>query len=525
MHLYSSEGSGSITYVYLFSAMALFILLIACINFMNLSTARSAARAKEVGLRKAIGASRSDLIKQFSGESILFTLMALVSAIILVNLFLPSFNSLTGKTLSFTDSFNSSTVLGIILITVFTAILASSYPALFLSAFKPVKVLAGSLLSGIKKSIFRKVLVVVQFSISIFLITGTTVVYNQLNFIKNKDLGLDKENVLLIPGRRELLTKIDTVKNELLQNPGVISLSLSNAPPYRMETNAGGGDVHWEGKQEGQHFSMHVMSVDPDWLTTFGVDMAEGRFFSKEFPTDLNEAFVVNESSVQSMGIESPLGKQMKIWDIEGVIIGVIKDFHFRPLYDPVEPLAMRIIPSWYDNVCIRISPTNMSGTLKFLEDKWKTYTPGYPFSFSFLDERINQNYRGEERIGTVFKYFTTLAIFISCLGLFGLASYMAEQRTKEIGIRKVLGASPSGIVILLSREFVKWVLWANVFAWPAAYFLMSRWLQNFAYKTGINGGIFIFSSLLALSIALITVSGQAFKVAKSNPSDALRYE
>jgi len=525
LHLYNFAGGGGlITYVYVFSAMAFFILLIACINFMNLTTAKSAARAKEVGLRKTVGAHKSDLIRQFFSESILLTVISLLFGIIFVALFLPVFNSLTGK--QFTIEFLSKmhAISGIVGITLLTGFIAGSYPALFLSHFQPVKVLKGTISAGAKSATFRKILVVTQFSLSIFLIFGTLIIYNQLNYMRNRELGFNKENIVYTSIGGRFRQNIETIKTEMLRNPNIIGLTLTDVAPYRWQSNAGVGDVHWEGKTN-QAVKMVVTSVDHDYLETFDLKIVQGRFFSGDYPTDVSEAYVINEAAVRAMELDSPIGKELRIWNERGKIIGVVKDYHFESLHREIIPMAMRIRPEWLGTVCIRINPDNTSAALSFIEKKWKEIYPEYPFEYSFLDDTIRSQYRSEESVGKIFKYFTFLAIFISCLGLFGLALYTTEQRTKEIGIRKVLGASVPRLALLLSKEFMKWVLLANVIAWPAAWYIMNKWLQNFAYKTNIRLWTFLLSGVLALLISFVTVSSQTIKVAVTNPANSLRYE
>ncbi len=525
LHLYNFNSSGGrITYVYVFSALAFFILFIACINFINLTTARSSARAKEVGMRKAVGARRSDLIRQFFSESILLTGISLILGICFVVLLLPVFNSITGKNFSVEFLLKTSSLIALSGITVLTGILAGSYPALFLSRFHPVKVLRGAAGTGTKGAPFRKVLVVIQFSLSIFLILGTFIIYNQLNFIINRDMGFDNKNVFYTNISGRFLNNYETIKSEMLQNPGIQSVTLTNIAPYRWNTNAGFGDVHWEGKKD-RKVKMVMNSVDYDYLKTFGLKISEGRFFSKQYSADAAEAYVINEAAVRAMGMDAPVGKNLRIWDMKGKIIGVVKDYNFESLHNRIIPMAMKIIPSWYSNVCIKINSGNIPAALSFLENKFKKIYPEYPFEYSFLDDTIRMRYSTEQAIGKLISYFTYLAIFISCLGLFGLASFTAEQRKKEIGIRKVLGAQVSGLVLLLSREFIKWVLLANIVAWPAAWFFMNKWLQEFAYKIDPGISIFILSGITAILIALLTVSYQAVKAAYGNPADTLKYE
>jgi hypothetical protein len=526
LHLHRFEGGGPIIYVYIFSGMAVLVLIVACFNFMSLATARFASRAKEVGLRKAIGANRSDLIAQFYVETSLWTLVALLGALTLVELLLPVMNGLSGKEFHIESLLQLPAILGIVGVAVLTFVLAGTYPALFLSSFSPAKVLRGPLRKGPLRSSFRDVLMLAQFAVSIFMIVGTAIVYSQIDHMKNRELGFDKENIVHISTGDALRGgRVESIKQRLLQHPGVIGVTVTNAPPVRRETNAGAGDVHWEGKQAGQRVPVHVMAVDYDYLETFKMEMAEGRFLSREYSTDAAEGFVVNEAAVRAMGMDSPVGKRFSVWEDEGRIVGVIKDFHFRSLHDEIEPLAMKILPEWNDNLCVRIGAVDQAGTLGFLEDTWNEVVPGFPFEYRFLDESLDGLYKAEERVGEISRHFTILALFVSSLGLIGLASHMAERRTKEIGVRKVLGSSIAGVVFLLSKEFVKRVVAAAVIAWPIAWYAAGRWLEDYPYRVGVGWETFVFAGLLVLAVALSTVSYQVVRAATSNPVEALRYE
>jgi len=531
IHLHSHlgfevEANSDIRYVYIFSAIAFFILLIACINFMNLSTARSANRAKEVGIRKVLGADRSRLIKQFLGESLTLSLVVLPAAVALIELFLPAFNALTGKELRIDYFGNSVVFLGLIGILLFVGILSGTYPAFFLSAFRPAAVLKGRLRAGAGCSLFRKALVVVQFSISIVLIAGTIIITNQLDFIRDKKLGFDKDHVVVMPVMRSGIGQnFETFKRELLQNPGIQSVCGSTSAPSFVPTRS---VFIPEGAEEGERLVLRNVLVDYDFIQTFGMEIKEGRDFSRDFATDKKEAFIVNEAAVRQFGWESPVGK--KLIDLEGPtghVIGVVKNFHFRSKHQKIEPLIFSLLPSsrYVYLISVKINPSNIRETLSFLKSQWKEFSSGWPFEYFFLDDNYDRLYKSEERLRHVFLTFTFLGIFIACLGLFGLAAFTAEQRTKEIGIRKVLGASVLNILILLCREFATWVLLANIIAWPVAYLAMNRWLQNFAYRINIGWAVFVAAALLALGIALFTVGFQAAKAALADPSDALRYE
>ncbi len=532
IHLYAVDGGGDMRYVYVFSIIAVFILVIACINFMNLTTARSSTRAKEVGMRKVTGAQRADLIKQFMGESVLFSLIALALATVLVILILPAFNILADKQLALNTQGNWNSILGFVGIALFTGLLAGSYPALFLSSFKPVNILSGSLIptsKRTKKTVFRKALVVLQFSISVFLIISTFVIFKQLHFIRNRNLGYQKEHIVTIPLRGNAAQQYEAFKSELSRDSRISHVAATSELPILI------GYVHigydWEGKDPEKRARMNELLVDHDFIETMNMTVVQGRGFSKDYATDASEACIINEAAVKAMEIESPVGKRFSAPAHEGMrdytIIGVVKDFHFRPLHDEIDPLVMFIAPEKFNFLCIRVRSdiSDLPGTLGYIESVWNKFTPSFPFKYNFLDSTFDKLYKSEQKTGSVFGYFTFLAIFISCLGLFGLASQMTEMRTKEIGIRKVFGASVSGITLLLSKDFLKWVVVANVIAWPTAYFAMNKWLQNFAYRTSFGIEIFFLSGLLALVIALITVSFQSIKAAVADPVDSLRYE
>jgi ABC-type antimicrobial peptide transport system permease subunit len=515
---------GNMALVYIFSFTALCILMIACINFMNLSTARSANRTKEVGMRKVTGALRRDIIKQFFGETLLLCFIALLVALILVEIFLPAMNSLSGKQLLLNFSGNMNLILGLIAITLFTGILSGSYPALYLSAFQPVNIFKKHFRAKQTKGIsLRKLLVVLQFTLTVILIIGTTVVYKQIHYMLQRDLGFNKGHVLIF-GLRHF--NQETFTNELLQNPNILSITYSQAPDSQPPGISG---FDWEGKNPEEELMLYPVVADYDYLKTFDMEMVQGRFFSREHTTDAASAFVVNETASNAMGLENPVGTRLSFRDFrmefDGTIIGVMKDFHQSSLHNTIEPLVFYIPREGYHRVCVKISSNNVPETLAFIETIWKKYTTDYPINYEFLDEKINSFYKTEQTIGQIFQYFTSLAIIIACLGLFSLASFSAEQRTKEIGIRKVLGASVSGIVIMLTKEFTKWIIIATIIACPVAYLVIQKWLQTFSYRISLGLEIFIFSGALALVIALFTVSYQAIRAARANPVDSLRYE
>ena len=532
---------GDRRHVYIFTLIAIFILCIACINFMNLSTARSVKRAKEVGLRKVIGAGRFQLIKQFFGESILFTIFATFISILLTYIFLPTFNNLSGKflTIQYLDK-NFIIILSIIII--LTSLLAGSYPALFLSKFNPIRVLKGQTIipfiskkndsgSFTKGSSFRKILVVIQFSFSIGLIIGTAVVFQQLNYIKNRNLGFDKENIIYIPVRENIGTKFETVKNQLLQNPSITGVTATDWLQSRSQHNTTG--YGWEGKDPefDTKYISHV-KVDYDYISMLNIKILQGRNFSKDFPSDSDEAFIINEEAAKAMELESPVGKQFRLYGKRGKIIGVMQNAYYSTLHHKINPQVYHVLTdvsrAWaYGAILIKIKneDQSLSKTLATINNFWNEINPNSPFEFHFLDETLESRYKSEIRTSQLFNYFSLLAVFISCLGLFGLASYTAEQRTKEIGIRKVLGASIITIIKLLTKEYSKWVLIANIIAWPTAWYLMNKWLQNFAYRISMDWKTFLLSGLIAFVIAFITVSIQSIRTATKDPVDSLRYE
>jgi len=523
-HYRLSTGLRGIVYVYIFSVIALFVLLIACVNFMNLTTARSFNRAKEIGMRKTIGALRRHVIVQFFGESLFMTLYALGLALALIFLVLPQFNKFTGKQLSFHSIFNWQAVIGLIGITLFTGLVAGSYPALYLSSFRPVHVLRKVVQTGKKKSVFRRVLVVLQFSMSVILIIGTLVVYAQLDYMRNRKIGWERENLISIHLSGEMKKSFDILKAELLKNPRILSVTAAYSEPTNFESSSWG--VNWEGKDAEEVVHVTLNLVDYDFLDTLNIEMAEGRSFSKEYSTDATEAFLINKTLARMMETESPVGAKFSFIGREGRVIGVMKDFHFHSLRTDIGPLAIALgSDDCWNYALIRIHQDNVPSTLEDINKIWKKVFPYSPFAFRFMEEDYERQYRSEMRMGKLINVFAGLAVFIACLGLLGLTSFAVEQRRKEIGIRKVLGASAGNVVWILGREFVFWVLMANVIAWPVAYFVMSNWLRNFAYRIGVGLGIFIFSSLLTLAVAVAAVAFQSLRAATSNPADSLRYE
>lgn len=531
IHLHSRlqgeiSGNGDVAYVYIFTAIALFILIIACINFMNLSTARSSERAKEVGLRKVLGSGRSQLVKQFLSESILFSLSAFILSIVLVQLALPHFRTLSGSSMHFHLLEVPWLLPAFLGLTLFVGLMAGSYPSFYLSAFHPLRVLKGTLIRGTSHSRFRSTLVVIQFSISVALIVGTTVILRQITFMKNRELGFDKSHVVVLPlpdnGNQAML---EAMKEEFKRDPRITRVAVSSHVPGEGKRHNG---FLPQGFEIDQSQMIGSISIDHDFLSTLNIEIVEGRNFSPEFTTDAESACLINETAVETFGWDEPIGKTMRELDGRGVektVVGVVRDFHWESLHQTIEPLHIEYRPGYFNFISVRIKPGEVEDTIDYLQKKWQQHDPNGTFDYRFLDRLFDSQYRTEERLSTLFSYFTFLAILVACLGLFGLASFTAEQRTKEIGVRKVLGSSIGQIVYILSKETVRWVLLANVIAWPIAWFAMNRWLQGFAYRINIHLDIFILSGAIALAIALLTVCYKSIWAAKANPIDALRYE
>ena len=534
IHLYSNlsynlGNNGSITYVYVFSIIALFILIIAYINFINLTTAHHTIRAKEIGVRKIVGANKSKLISQFLLESIILTLISMFFAFGLIELLQPTFNKLIGIELGFSLVAHWKYLVIGVSFMVFMAILSGLYPAIYLASFNPVSVIKGSV-AGNKKSIFRNMLVVFQFLISIALISSTGIIYKQLQHFQNKKLGFDKNHVVILPLRsEETIEKAEILKEQFRNINGVSNTCVSSNYP-----GAGASQGHGffpEGHSEDQPWLMKTMNIDADFVETFKLNILAGRNFDAANEVE-GRNILVNETLVKKVGWEDPVGKTFKdpfIRENEEMIpitiIGVLEDFHVNPLRDKIEPMVLYYNPPNRNFISIRLEPGNVFNILDNIEKMWKEMHPGMPFDYIFLNEHFNSIHHTERNLAITFMYFTVLAILIACLGLFGLASYATERRIKEIGVRKVLGSTVGEIVLLLSKDFSKLVILANIVAWPIAWYGMNKWLQNFAYRTEIGYEVFIFSGLIALIIALITVSFRTIKAANSNPVKALKYE
>ncbi len=514
-------GGGRITYVRLFVVIAVFILLLACINFMNLSTAKATQRAKEVGVRKTIGAGRWSLVVQFIGESVLLAFLAGLIAIVAVYMVLPPFNAFLKKSISidFKDPAYVLAYGGVILL---TGLLAGSYPALVLSSFKPVQVLKNVADKTSGRTVWvRKALVVLQFAVSVILIVGTIVVYKQINFIKNKNLGYNKENLLWFPNN------IATEKNnaaisEFLKVPGV--LNVARASSSFVTNNSRGGDVKWPGKREGQDVFFSYIIGDHDIIQTMGIDMKEGRAFSKDFTTD-TAAFILNEEAVRRMGLKDPVGQTIETYSGKGTVVGVAKDFHIESMHTPIAPIIMGCRPDWTWLYFVRMDGKNVPQTISGLENVYKKMAPGYLFDYSFQDKEYETLYRSEQQIGTLVNWFAFFAVFISCLGLLGLTTFTVERKTKEIGIRKVLGASVADIVALISKQFLVLILLAIGIASVPAWYFMSNWLQAYSYRIEMGWWFIALAGGMSLAIALLTISVQAIKAGMANPVKNLRTE
>ena len=530
VYMVSKRGapeSGNLYNVRIFSIIAVFILLIACINFINLTTARATERAKEVGIRKVIGAMRQQLTIQFLSESVIICLIAFIFSALFSFLLLPLFNQLSGKVIS-TSIFSNGYLFQLFIISCIIGLVAGLYPALVLSGFKPVTILKGRFSKSNKGILLRKGLVVVQFAISIILIIGTVIVYNQLNYMRDQPLGFQKNQMLTIDfsGDTAVQSRSELIKNELKKIPNVVSATASAALPGFGNAVAYSEIQNKAGAM--QQMNMNMYDVDYDYIPQFEMKLAAGRIFSKAFGTDTTQAIVINEAAAKSLGYRSPadaVGRDFSQWGRKGKIIGVLKDFHFQSLQETVKPLNMRINSRSTGVFTLKIEAKNVPATIAAIGSRWKTLVPERPFNYVFVDESFNKQYASEVTFGHLFLYFAVLAIFISCLGLLGLASYSTIQRTREIGIRKVLGASVSGIVNMLSKEFLQLVLISSVIAFPVAWFCMHLWLQDFAYRIAISWWIFVFAGMLALIIAFTTVSFQAIKAALTNPVKSLRSE
>lgn len=520
----SETGPGTPVYVYILSGMALFILLIACINFINLTTASAALRKKEIGIRKMLGAGKFQLVPQLLGETFLMVVISSCLALLIVELSLPRFNQLTEKTmiLSYT---NPHTLLFLLLLIVLMTALAGIYPAFYLSSLDTHDVLMTKrhrLFHGLSP---RSALAVLQFTLAAILITSALIVQNQVNYMRNKDTGILKHHIITARTTKNIREKRTGFRQELLSHPAIENLTLTSTDPVEIGCTLGDDSIRFEGKPDNIDVYIHFMSVDHHYGDTFNVSMARGRFFSEEFPTDTGEAVVLNEKAVQMFGLEDPVGKSITVWGKKGTIIGVMKDFHFRSLHHQVEPLVMQVLPWWHTVMCIRIQAGSEQEALKHIEASWNMFEKDIPFQYEFLDQRIDRQYKSEQKVSVLIRYLSLLAILISCIGLFGLTAHATIQRTKEIGIRKIMGASSTTIFRLLTGETMKWVLLANLIALPVSYYAHNRWLGNFAYRTDLTAGFFITTVMVTLVVTMLTISYHCWRAVRANPVEALRDE
>ncbi|GAB3916326.1 ABC transporter permease [Larkinella terrae] len=512
---------GRIEYVRIFALVSVFILLIACVNFMNLATARSAGRAKEVGVRKVVGALRSSLIGQFISESVLTSLLAVLLSLAFVLLVLPTFNAVFAKQLTLNLA-NPVLWAGMLALVLITGFVSGSYPALFLSSLQPIRILKGTLKFGVGAALFRRALVIFQFTLSIFLIIGMLAVEYQMDYIRTINLGLDRENVLYVPLENETYKRMEVFRQELIRTPSIASASASMSLPMNIEATS--GDLTWPGKKPDQGSNVSTMSVGYDFLKTMNIRLVDGRDFSSDRKAD-SASYIINEAAAKMMGMKNPVGKQVGFWMGKGPIIGVMKDFHLQSLHSPITPLVLTLIPVNTSYLLVRPEKGKTAEAIAELERATKDFNPDYPFEYHFLDDAYERMYRSEQQVNTLINYFGTLAILISCLGLFALAAFTAEQRKKEIGVRKVLGASVGSLVALTSKDFLKLVVVAMALASPLAWWAVSKWLETFQYSVQLSWWLFVTAGVLACLIAFLTVSYQSVKAALTNPVTSLRSE
>lgn len=524
IHLHALGGGGLIMYIYIISALTGFVLLMACINYMSLSTALSVQRAREIGIRQVVGANRKNLIQQFLSEAVFISFIAIGISLALVCLLLPYFSKILGKPLTLSVSVEFLLIsIGIALL---AGVVAGSYPAFVLSSLKMTYSIKKMIFVGGRGSWFRRFLVVMQFSFAIFFIVVTIGVYKQMSYMRKKDLGYNKDNIVCIRMDTGLARKYYPFKNRLLENPNILNVACSNTTPDVKQSSYSGNLVRWEGREGNSNLTiLHWLGVDFGFREAYQLEMVQGRFFSVDFKTDWDESVVLNETAVKAMGEESPVGKKLYLGDDSAfTIIGVVKDFHFRSLHHKIEPLAMKM--GWaLSQISIRIAPHNVPETLRFINDTLKDVIPGQSFDYEFFNARLEQQYKEEQTLESLLRFMAVLSVFISCLGLLGLVAFTLAQRTKEIGIRKVLGCSIPGIAFLLSKDMIKWILTANLLAWPVSYYALNRWMHNFSYRPQMNLWIFVVSGAMTLIVAILTISYQSIKAALANPIDSLRYE
>ena len=533
IHLHSQldseiEANGNIEYVYIYTAVALFILFIACINFMNLSTARSTKRANEVGLRKVMGAYRESLIRQFMGESFLLSFIALLLAVLFIKALLPFFNDFIDKELAFNVLTNGKLILGLLSIIVVISLAAGSYPALFLSSFQPATVLKGSFKADGKHQWFRSALVVVQFTISIALLVSMGVVYNQLEFVRSKELGFNKDNIAVLPVSPNIVSNYDNIRQRLLDQPGIDDVSMQSRVPSGRLLDSNNATAEVNGELINVNFRIADIHVSHNFLDIFNMELAAGRNFDINLASDSSQAFVLNEEAITQLGYssnEEAIGKTFNYGNRQGFITGVVKNFHFESLHQSIAPIVFMISNGRNNSIAVKFKEAAREETIAYLRDQWATLRPNFPFTYSLVEDQFDQQYTNEQRLGQIFSYFAILAIVIGALGLFGLASFTTQQRVKEIGVRKVLGASVLQVVSLLASNFAKLVFVAFLIATPIAYFGMNQWLGSFAYHIEISAWVFVIGGVAALTVAMLTISWQSIRAATANPVDSLRSE
>jgi len=532
IHLHGYFGyersPGAIVYIYIFGVIGLFVLVIACINFINLTTARSSLRGKEIGVKKVVGALKGNMIVQFVLESIFQVFIALFFALIIIGLLLQVFNTISGKDFDLADLFSLRFIAGYLIVAVTAGFIAGIYPAFFLSSFKAVNILKGEFTKGKKSGGLRRVLVIIQFVLSIFLAVSGIIIYSQMQHMRNLDLGYNKDNLIYIPVTEDFESKYNAVKDELKRNPLIEKVSASWLNPVYIGSNSSG--VEWEGKDPDLDVLFTFNAVDYDLLETMGYEIAEGRPFSRDYPGDMAVDtvgnFLVNEELVRIMNVDDPVGRWFRFMGVRGEIVGVLKDFHFKSARDKIEPIAIFLgQPERFNYIFIRLSSANPSGAIEAIRDIWSKSIPDYPLTFEYADEVLNEMYGGELRMSQLFKYFTILATIIAAMGLYGLSSFIAERRTREIGIRKIMGSTVSRVVMLLSTEVLYLVLIATVIGFPLSYLYLNNWLKDFPYRIDIGAGVFVIVGFAALAISLLTVSFQSYRAAVINPAYAIRRE
>lgn len=511
---YDGLDKGNLSFILIYISIAVFILFIAVINFINLSTAMAFRRAREVGLKKVMGSTRIMLVRQYLTESVLLSLMALILALVLFEIMVPEFNKLTQSGLEF-NLFGSPVVIAIIIgFAIVTGLLAGLYPSFYLTRFEPIVVMKGEATKGKRGSMLRKILIVFQFAVSIGIILSTIVIFSQMEYARNKDLGFDRNNIIYFQSTGNIPRDFESFKSEMKQIPGVEYVGISSSVPGRV-------GMGWGRIVDTVERRVNALTLDPECLNVYGFEVVEGRAFDEKMPTDRDNTYILNETAVKRFDLENPIG--VRFWN--GTIIGVVKDFSYLPVHHSIGPLVLAYMPNWSNYINVKLSGHNLTQTINHIEKVYESFAPGFPFSYSFLDDSIGRLYAKEQRLFRLFLFFSGLAIFVACLGLSGLALFTTQQRTKEIGIRKVFGSSVKAVVLLLTRDFLRWVLIANLIAWPVTWYFMNRWLENFAYHITIQWWMFALAAFLTLIIALATISFQAIRAAVANPVEALKYE